>query len=397
MRRIAQSIVLLALCLARSAAAHERTVSYSTWEIDGGRARVRVRLTPLDVSRWPWAAGADADRQIGAYLADHLALRAGEALCPVTDGPTRLATTPDRVVFAWTLDCPSSDDLAITSAVFLETAPSHLHLARVRLAGQPSRERVLSEAEPLWWLGSATEAPIGSSLADFLVLGIEHILTGYDHLVFLLGLLLLGGSLGDVVRIVTGFTVAHSITLGLAVLGVLRPEPAPIEALIGLSIALVAAENLWLAGGRRPGVRWAISAALIGLAAAAAWRRGAVSVETLLGLALFTACYLALVAQLAHPVRVRAAIAFVFGLIHGFGFAGVLLEAELPRERLASALFGFNAGVELGQLAAVLALWTLLNLTARYRHGVLRRGIVEYGSAVILAIGVYWYVSRAYG
>jgi hypothetical protein len=385
---------------ASAAAAHDRTVSYSTWELDGARARITVRLTPLDVSRFPWAAGAgaDLDRRLGAYLTEHLQLRAGGTPCPVTGEPRRIGAPADRVLMEWEVTCRSPQDLAIDSAMLLDVAPSHLHFVRVRIGAQPALERVLSDAERSWPIGDATgSTAVGNSLADFLLLGIGHILTGYDHLVFLLGLLLLGGTLRDVVRIVTGFTVAHSITLGLAVFGVLRPERAPIEALIGLSIALVAAENLWLASGRRPAARWAISVALLGLAALAARGRGAVPALTLLGLALFSASYLGLVARVVRPAPLRAAVAFVFGLIHGFGFAGVLLEAELPSDRLARALFGFNGGVELGQLLAVLALWPLLQVARRYRGGALHRAVVEYGSAAILAIGVFWFVSRAYG
>ena len=398
--RWAAALALAGALWASAAAAHDRTVSYSTWEIDSARARITVRLAPLDVSRFPWAAGAgaDLDRRLGTYLTEHLQLHAAGTPCPVTEGPTRLGTTPDRVVVAWQVTCPSPRDLEIASSMLLDVAPSHLHFVRARLAGQPSLERVLSDAERTWPIGDATgSAAVGNSLADFLLLGIEHILTGYDHLVFLLGLLLLGGTLRDVVRIVTGFTIAHSITLGLAVFGVLRPERAPIEALIGLSIALVAAENLWLASGRRPAARWTVTVALLVLAAAAARGRGVVPTLTLLGLALFSACYLGLVARVVRPAPLRAAVAFVFGLIHGFGFAGVLLEAELPSDRLARALFGFNGGVELGQLLAVLALWPLLQLARRYRGGALHRAVVEYGSAAILAVGVFWFVSRAYG
>lgn len=380
--------------------AHDRTVSYSTWEIDGARARVTAHLAPLDVSRLPWAAnaGAEFDHRLGAYLAERLTLRAGGELCAVSAGPTRLATTPDRVAYSWEVTCPSTRALQLRSDVLLDLAPTHLHFARFRVAGQPSVERVLSDAEPTWTIGDiGAHAAIGESLGDFLLLGIDHILTGYDHLVFLLGLLLFGGTLRDVVRIVTGFTVAHSLTLALAVFGVLRPERAPIEALIGLSIVLVAAENLWIAGGRRPVVRWAVPATLLLFAAGAAFGRGTVSALTLAGLALFAACYFGLVARVARPAPLRAAVAFVFGLIHGFGFAGVLLEAELPSERLARALFGFNAGVELGQVAVVLALWPLLQLTWRYRDGLLHRAVVEYGSAAILAVGMFWFVNRSYG
>lgn len=390
----------LAACAAAPAAAHDRTVSYSSWEIDGPHARIAARLTALDVSRLPWAATAAAqlDRQLGAYLTERLTLRADGQPCPVSRGPTRLATPADRVAFTWEVTCPSSRALQVRSEVLLDVAPSHLHFARVRLGAEPGLERVLSDAERTWTIGdTAAHSAVGNSLADVLLLGIEHILTGYDHLVFLLGLLLLGGALRDMVRIVTGFTIAHSITLALAVFSVLRPERAPIEALIGLSIALVAAENLWLAGGRSPAVRWALAALLLVVAAGAARGRGSVPALTLAGLAVFAACYFGVLARAARPAPLRAAVAFVFGLVHGFAFAGVLLEAGLPSERLARALFGFNAGVELGQVAVVLALWPLLQLTWGYRDGVVARVVVEYGSAVILAVGVFWFVSRSYG
>lgn len=398
MRLARAACVLAALCAGVPAAAHERTVSYSTWAIDGVRADVIVRLTALDVSRLPWAAqGGDIGPALSAYVSERLTLSAGGVRCPVTSGPMRLPSAADRYAYRWQVTCPSAENLEVRSALLLDVAPSHLHFARVGVAGEAGLERVLSEAEPAWTLGTGLpHSAVGDSLGDFLLLGIEHILTGYDHLVFLLGLLLLGGRLVDLVRIVTGFTVAHSITLALAVFGMARPEAAPIEALIGLSIALVAAENLWLADGRRPLVRWALCAVLLALAGLAARGWGSVPALTLAGLALFAVCYFGLLARVARPAPLRAAVAFVFGLIHGFGFAGVLLEAELASERLARALFGFNAGVELGQVAAVLALWPLLQLARRWGDGRIHRAVVDYGSAAILAIGVFWFVSRSY-
>ena len=399
MRRAICAVLVGVLVVGARAAAHDRSVSYSLWEIDGARARVTAHLTPLDASRLPWTAnaGADLDRRLGAYLIERLTLRAEGQPCALTAGPRRLATTADRIAFSWEVACPSARDLQLQSEILRDVAPGHLHFARMRLGGA-GLERVLSEAQPTWAIGDAgARTAVGDTLLDFIVLGVEHILTGYDHLVFLLGLLLLGGTLRDLVRIITGFTIAHSLTLALAVLGVLRPGRAPIEALIGLSIALIAVENLWLAGGRRPAVRWTVGAVLLLLAAGAAGGAGSVPALTLIGLAVFALCYFGLVARVARPAPLRAAVAFVFGLIHGFGFAGVLLEAELPSERLVRALFGFNAGVELGQVAAVLALWPLLQLAARARAGTLHRAIVEYGSAAILAVGVFWFVSRSYG
>src|SRR5205823_6144106 len=128
-------------------------------------------------------------------------------------------------------------------------------------------ERVFSERDRRWPLAGS---PLGTSLRDYLLLGIEHIATGYDHLAFLLALLLVAGSVGEVATVVTGFTAAHSITLGLAVVDRVRPPSATVEALIGLSIALVAAENLWLADRRSRTLPHLLSVSLAVLAVGAA-------------------------------------------------------------------------------------------------------------------------------
>jgi hypothetical protein len=231
---------------------------------------------------------------------------------------------------------------------------------------------------------------------DYVRLGVEHILSGYDHLAFLLALILIGGGFGQVARVVTGFTVAHSLTLGLVVVGYLRPNPAPVEALIGFSIALVAAENVWLTSRRSRTLPWCIAIAL-GLVAVAAERgHGRVPALTLGGLALFSLCYFGLLRRASRVSALRWAIAFIFGLVHGCAFAGVLVEAGLPTERLATALFGFNLGVELGQLAAVAVVWPLLR-RLETRSDDRRLAVLHYGSTVVLALGVFWFVSRTFG
>jgi hypothetical protein len=431
----------LLLLLSNPATAHDRTTSYSTWDIRGRGAQVTVRLAAIDATRFPWAAtaGADVDRLLGDYLARHLRLLADGSPCAVADGPRRLSAPPGRVVFEWRVACPESGTLQIRSALLLDVAPAHLHFARVTRDGTHAQERVLSDAERVWPLSDAsplqrTVEPSGTSLGGYIVLGIEHILSGYDHLAFLLALLLVGGSIRDVARMVTGFTVGHSMTLALTVLGYVHPERAPVEALIGLSIALVAAENEWLVGTRSRAVPWAIAGGLALMAIAAARGHGQVPALTLAGLALFTLCYFGLLQQLSRAASQRVAlangkrlvpsqdlrehgiatqrgavaldlwpealprwaIAFIFGLVHGCGFAAVLGEAGLPPDRVVHALFGFNVGVELGQLVAVALAWPVLQWVT-HRRARVRAAFVEVGSAAVLALGIFWFVTRAFG
>jgi hypothetical protein len=386
---------------ATPAAAHDRGTSYSSWDIRGTAARVVVRLTELDVSRFPWAAaaGTELPRRLGAYLADHLLLSANGSPCALADGPRPLAADPGIVLYEWYLSCPSRDRLQIQSTLLREVSPSHLHFARARVDSAAPVERVLSERGDFWLLngdGGTQGQAHGTDLLGYVLLGIEHILTGYDHLAFVFALLLLGASFAEVAKVVTGFTVAHSITLAAMVLGYLRPDATPIEALIGLSIALVAAENCWQRSAHTVVVPFIVAAALLLLAFAGMAGYGRVPAVTFFGLGLFALCYFGLLRAAGNPTSLRWAIAFLFGLVHGFGFAAVLDQAGLPDDRIFSALLGFNAGVEIGQLAVVAAIWPLLRLAAS-RHRVLHGWVVEAGSAAVLALGVFWFLTRTYG
>ncbi len=388
----------LSVGIAEPATAHTRSTSYSSWEIEGRDARIRFRITQLELTRLPWGIVSPPALQpeLAAYLPDVLRLEAGGVVCAVV-GPVRALAAPnDRALIEWRVSCPSAGALAIRSELMLEVAPSHLHFARIRSGGGIT-ERVLSNTERVWQLG-ATDGTSegGSSIASYVRVGIEHIATGYDHIVFLLALLLLAARLGEVVTIVTGFTIAHSITLALAALGRLQPEAAAVEALIGCSIVIVAAENGWHLSGRRLIVPRVVVAglALSGLLAMAGV--GAISAITLFGLALFSGCYFALLDRVERPARLRAAIAFCFGLVHGFGFAGVLTEIALPQGRLLPALLGFNVGVEVGQLAIVALIWPLLLGLSRLASGRPHRVVMEVGTAAICAMGFYWMVERAY-
>lgn len=178
----------------------------------------------------------------------------------------------------------------------------------------------------------------------FVASGITHIAIGPDHVLFLVGLLLLGGNLWQLVRIVTGFTVAHSVTLSLAALGILTPPARVVEPIIALSICYVGVDNLL----HRPGGR-----------------------------------------------DNRAWIALGFGLIHGFGFASVLREMDLPREWLAWSLFAFNLGVEIGQLVIVVLLTLLLGWIAR-RSALASRRVAVAGSILVIWAGFFWFVERAF-
>ena len=410
MRRAWLAAALLSALLPGAAGAHGRSTSTSSWEIDGAApasARIAVRVAWADLQRvLPELGGLTPDalrgrpdlaERVDAYLAERYRLRVDGLTCPARLPITPLPTPdPTDLARRWSARCPRPGRLSIRADAFTEAVPSHLHLARVRLGAAPPVERVFVLAAPELRLDASQKPPPPSSVGAYLRLGIEHIATGYDHLAFLLALLLVGVSVGEVATIVTGFTVAHSLTLAVGVLGMVQPGASAVEALIGLSIAVVALENAALTVSAR--VRRGIVACLaalfaVSIAGALAGRVG-VPATALAGVGVFSLCYFGLLRHVARPFRMRWLLAFVFGLIHGFGFAGVLVEMELPRERLARALFGFNAGVEAGQLALVTLAWPALRLVLR-GTAARRRLVVQAGSAGVLAAGLFWFVSRA--
>ena len=182
---------------------------------------------------------------------------------------------------------------------------------------------------------------IGAVVRHFVFEGVHHIFIGPDHILFVVGLLLLGGGVGQLLKIVTAFTVAHSITLGLATFGILNPPAALVEPAIALSIVFVGV-HAFLGKGR-------------------------------------------------HDSRLL--FAFCFGLIHGFGFASVLREMELPRHALGWSLFAFNGGVEIGQGCIVLAIAPLLALI-RQRSADAAEKIVAAGALGVTTAGAFWFFQR---
>ncbi len=391
-RGLAAGLLVILLAWPMSADAHTKSASYSRFRMTDEGAQIQLRMPLLELTRFP------PEHDWSAYLASHLRLYAGDELC-TPSAPVRVKeTAPGWAVFRWDVVCQGDEPRVIESQILSDVLSSHLHFARVSDPEQGVLERVLVATAPRWSFAPGEEESIGTSFSGYVTLGVEHILAGWDHLAFVAALLILSQSLREVATLVTSFTVAHSITLALAVLGVLRPQAAAIEILIGFSIALVAAENGWLLGGKGRSIPYAFGAALLVAAVMALAGSGVLSPLAWTGLALFSACHFGLLENTSgNAGLLRAVVAFAFGLMHGFGFAGVLMEIELPASRIAPALLGFNVGVEVGQLAVVLLLWPLLRALARFGDGRWYVRVAETGSAAILALGLYWVVIRNWG
>ncbi|OFW13543.1 MAG: hypothetical protein A3F70_18305 [Acidobacteria bacterium RIFCSPLOWO2_12_FULL_67_14] len=221
--------------------------------------------------------------------------------------------------------------------------PAHQTFINVYEDGELRQQLIFhpGSGEQVYYAGSAQG--VRAVIRTFVPAGIHHILIGPDHILFLVGLLLLGGTWLTLVRIVTAFTLGHSLTLSLAALNIVIPPARLIEPAIALSIVFVGADNLVRGSGR----------------------------------------------------DLRAWVALVFGLVHGFGFANVLREFGLPAQALGWSLFSFNAGVEIGQLVVVLLVATTL-LLIRRRSDAAGQRVARAGSCLVIAAGTYWFVERVF-
>lgn len=228
--------------------------------------------------------------------------------------------------------------------LFRESAPAHVDLTQIEWPGNPPQSFVLGAERP--WVRSLPSE--GGGLGAFVALGLEHILFGFDHLAFLLALLFASRRLGGVLLWVTAFTLAHSVTLALAGLGVVDTSAwkGLIESTIALSIAYVAADNLW-----RP-----------------------------------------------DQQRSRWPEAFLFGLLHGLGFASFLSASLVQSSSRPLALLGFNLGIELGQLLMVALVLVPFLVWNRWRaeppEFLLPSWLRRSGSAAVALLGLWWFFQR---
>lgn len=370
--------------------AHERSSSESVWRVESeGVVQVTLWLPARELSRLGEAIGADP-QAAGRYVSSELSARTERGPCTLQPGSLRsLAARDGRRGWQWRLRCPAAERLSIETQLLARISPRHLHFARVLGAGERPTHHLLTEGRRSVELAlSAAEPSVG--FGAWLVLGVEHVLTGYDHLAFLLVLLVGATGLGALAWTLSGFTLGHALTLALASLGLLRAQIGLVEALIGLSIVVVAVENAWL---RSEGARRSLPLALVVALSAGALLGAPEHRAALLAVALCVACGFGLRARGAPPIASRALLAGGFGLIHGLGFASALGEHGLPEGEVVSALVGFNLGVELGQLGAAALAWFALGLLWARRSALHARAL-DLVNGAACAAGVYWTLTR---
>jgi hypothetical protein len=380
------------------AGAHTRSQSHSVWEIKGADVDLVMTIPVVEADRLTTDQSAPSDEALKAYLIERVYPLAAGKRCPVVPPVQSLSAAAGFRKFDFTFQCAESTNLQIHSGAFFDLVPSHSNFAQVQnaLTGEFTEQLITLEHQTVDVTGGEGSRLKSARFVEFIRMGIMHIFTGVDHMSFLLGLVLISRRLRDLVFVVTGFTIGHSLTLALAVTGVLRPHAEYIDALVALTIALIGAENIVVQTQKPTLVALGVGGSLVFMALLQWWGFGGLPSLLLLGAGLFTANYLMIAGRLRDAGRLRILITLVFGLIHGFGFAADLLELQLPPERLAELLVGFNVGVEIGQLMLVVGATLLVGILARYKFSLPRPLVVDVASAFLVGLGVFWFVSRSY-
>lgn len=390
------------LLMATLAQADPQSKSWSQWQVDGPDVTGNFSIAAREMTRFYWATDR-ATLQAGwvNHLAETASLTADTGDCalqqaePLPADPRYL-----RARLAWR--CAAAPrTLELQLPLLAAVTRSHLHFAHVNLPDETRLERLFSYAAPQQAVDLRSDTAEASYDARtdvaiaYLQFGFEHILVGIDHIAFLIALMLLSARVGSLLWIVTGFTIGHSITLSLAALGLVQPSLALVEAVIGLTIAVTAIENVSCRSGQARLAALVIGGLLVGLALFDAVTIARLPTLSIVGLGVFCAGYLRLGDSPQRAEQLRPSMTLLFGLVHGFGFASVLLEVGLPTADRIAALVGFNVGVELGQIAIVgalaLASWPLRHCAPR-----MATAAASILNAGLCALGTYWFVQRLY-
>jgi len=382
----------------QEAFAHTRSVSYSSWLMTNDEIVMTFSAPAREVTKLKEykTLYPDLSASLNKHLLDSIILNPEGSLVKSKS----LITEQGTIAIEQTYKIKAYSLLAIEINAFYEVSSNHTHYATHKTTDGKNRSIILNQNNRSFEVipnsHNLKDESFQAVLLGYINLGFTHILSGFDHLVFLLVLLLLCRSLKELIFTATGFTIGHSLTLFLAASNLLIPNIKIIESLIGLTIVIAAIEAIRLPIIELKRVRMLSIWLFVSIFLISFFTSYINNSLLIIGMGVLTISYLRLIEDENASSKYRPLLATIFGIIHGFGFANILNEIGIIKANFLLALFGFNIGVELGQILVLSVLWYIYVHVKKNMKNINFAEIRSLLSSILLAIGLYWFITRSF-
>ena len=387
--------------------AHYFSESHSKWNIDGVKVEGVFNVFEIEATRtlqlpeiqkYLYEENLGESEAFVKYLEQRIKVISGNKSCEQLKPMQLIESEEGSINVSMKFQCEQKDAILIINNAFFDIIPSHIHIARVYEEDSIILEKALFYNDQTINLETKNDKELNSnflsSIFNFIKIGIDHILSGYDHLLFIAGLVLLISSIRKLFIVITGFTIGHSITLIFSTLGYTVPNMMLIESLIGFTIFFLGLEYYLQKTKKFKEIFFILSTLLILLLVLSLVKTILISYLTMLGVIMFSIGYFGLYVSLKDKNILIYIVTVLFGLIHGYGFGSFLLRTEIENYNLIYGLLGFNIGVELGQIIFVLLLMTILKLMKVLKLDELKLFFEKLIFVLIVSLGIFWFISR---
>ena len=398
---------LILIIISKFSYAHYFSESYSNWIISGNKVSATFTILKLEATR---VLQIDKFQEIGQekqlsegevfleYFKPRISALESSKECLLDNEPSLINGKDEYHTIELSYLCASTNSIKIINNVLFDIAQSHVHLSRISINDQILEKALFYNDQTIFIndLKTNKEKSFVDSLTNFISTGMNHILTGFDHLIFLMGLIILVNNFKHLLIVITGFTLGHSVTLALVALNIVVPNTLMIEALIGFTILFIAAEYMMKDEKNFIPIITILLSILTLAATSSMFLQISITLISFIALILITIGYFGILRNLENKGSFRMIITSLFGVIHGFGFGTFLFNSEFDQTNIISALFGFNLGVEIGQII-FLMIFILLNLSLiKLLKSKNHQYLMQTLMIIVSSLGFYWFIQRLY-
>ena len=398
---------LILITISKFSYAHYFSESYSNWIISDNKVSATFTILKLEATR---VLQIDKFQEIGQekqlsegevfleYFKPRISVLESSKECLLDNEPSLINGKDEYHTIELSYLCASTNSIKIINNVLFDIAQSHVHLSRISIKDQILEKALFYNDQTIFIndLKTNKEKSFVDSLTNFISTGMNHILTGFDHLIFLMGLIILVNNFKHLLIVITGFTLGHSITLALVALNIVVPNTLMIEALIGFTILFIAAEYMMKEEKNFIPIIAILLSILTFAAISSLFLQISMTLISFMALILITIGYFGILRNLENKGSFRVIITSLFGVIHGFGFGTFLFNSEFDQTNIISALFGFNLGVEIGQII-FLMIFILLNLSLiKLLKSKNHQYLMQTLMIIVSSLGFYWFIQRLY-